>query len=95
MMGVTSLAGTMLTVYCGLSLLDRAGSLDAVAWTGQGTVLLNWACAFLVLLGVGLQYLLDRRCRRRLKALGKKDAEPQDGWDVLASRTWSKYRKAG
>ena len=65
MMGLTSLAGTLLVSYCGLSLLDRAGTMDAVTWTGQGTVLLNWACAFLAVLGVMMQYLLDRRSRRK------------------------------
>ena len=62
---VTSAAGTVLIAYCGLSLLDRLGTLDSVAWAGEQTVLLDGAGAALALAGVLAQYLMERR--RHLK----------------------------
>ena len=94
MMGLTSLAGTLLATYATLSLLDRVGSLDAVTWASQGTVLLNWATGFLAVLGVAVQYLLDRRSRAKKKP-DKKEDESHDSWDVLSPKAWGKYRKAG
>ena len=44
MMALTSWCGTLLMAYAGLSLLNRFGSGDVLAWTEQGEVLLNWAC---------------------------------------------------
>jgi hypothetical protein len=95
MMGLTSLAGTLLTAYASLSLFDRAGTMDAVAWTAQASIPLNWGCGLFAVIGVGMQYLLDRRRRRKLQKAEKPEEEPRDAWDVLASHTWNKYRKAG
>jgi hypothetical protein len=95
MMGLTSLGGTLLFSYCGLSLLERAGSMDAVAWSGEGGVLVNWMCGFLAGLGVIVQYLLDRRSRGKSGSSKKKDDEKRD-WNVLTPQTWPRiYRKAG
>jgi len=95
MMGLTSLAGTLLFSYCGLSLLERAGSMDAVAWAGEGAVLINWMCGFLALLGVVVQFLLDRRSRRK-KSGDKKHEEHKQDWDDIDHHAWPRpYRKAG
>ena len=94
MMVLTSLVGSLLVAYAGLILLDRTGSVDVVNWTNQSTALLNWACGFLAVLGIGVQYLLDRRHRIAL-GLFKKEDESQDSWHLFSARTWNKYRKAG
>lgn len=95
MMALTSLAGCLLAVYAGLALLDQAGTIDAVAWAEQGTVLINWICGGLVVLGVLAQYLLSRRGRHK-KQFEKNMPRLRDSWDILGSRSWNKhYRKAG
>ena len=33
MMALTSLSGTLIAVYCGLSLMHRLGKIDALAWS--------------------------------------------------------------
>lgn len=94
MMGLTGLAGTLLITYAGLSLLDRAGSMDAVAWSGARTVMLNWVCGSVAGLGVLMQYLLDRNGNKK-KSSDKKPAHSEDNWDVSFPGNWPKYRKAG
>lgn len=65
MMALTSLAGTLLMGYSGLCLADRLGKLDAPAWAEQHVVLLDVVCGAAALLGLALQFFLDRRLRRR------------------------------
>ena len=64
-MGLTSLAGTLLIGYSGLCLADHFGQVDAVAWADKQAVLMNWACIAVAVLGLLVQFLLDRRARRR------------------------------
>jgi hypothetical protein len=59
-MTFTSLFGTLMMIHCGLALLDRFGKLDAALLTQQRASLLNWSCAGLVVLGVLVQYVLER-----------------------------------
>jgi MFS family permease len=97
MMALTSLAGCLLAGYCGLTLLDRAGTMDAVEWTSHGAVLLNWLCVFLAVVGVLLQYLLDRRSRRKSDD-DKGDEGDSEGWNPLKLKSlldWQPYRRAG
>jgi uncharacterized membrane protein YccC len=97
MMALTSLAGTILISYSVLSLLNHYGTMDAVAWTGQGGALLNWICGLIAFLGFGIQFFLDRRRSRKDRG----DDKSKDGsWDILlgSSPKWGfgkKYRKAG
>jgi hypothetical protein len=65
-MALTSFAGTLLMGYCGLSLADYLGKLDAVAMAQQRVLLLNTFCGGLTLVGLLIQFLLERR-RRRLE----------------------------
>jgi hypothetical protein len=65
---LTSLAGTLLMGYAGLWLADLLDRFDAVAWTGKNAPLLNWACLALVVTGVLVQYLLERRRSRKAEA---------------------------
>ena len=65
MMALSSLAGTLLMTYCGLWLLDTLGRLDAVAWSADRPRLLDWACGGVALLGLLVQFTLDRRRRKQ------------------------------
>jgi MFS family permease len=64
-MVLTSLAGTMLMAYSGLSLADHFGKLNAVAVAEQQAMLVNWVCCALVLMGVVVQFVLDRKLGRK------------------------------
>lgn len=81
LMALTSLAGTLIAVYAGLCLLDQMGKLDALAWSEQRALLLNWLCGGIALVGWGLQMVLDRwrlsRAREREAELQFRDAEEQ------------------
>lgn len=81
MMALTSLAGTVLMGYSSLSLLDHYGSMDAVTWTEQGRILLNWIIGFISILGFALQILIDRR-RARGDGGGEKKKDA-GSWDIL------------
>lgn len=60
MMALTSLGGTLLMGYSGLCLVDRLGKLDAIALAEKSPSLLNWGCVGVALLGLVVQYLLER-----------------------------------
>jgi hypothetical protein len=98
MMALTSLAGTVLMGYAALSLLNHYATVDTVAWTGQGTVLLNWICGLFALLGFGFQFYLDRRRSKRER--GDDKSKDANSWDILLGRgiKWGfgkKVKKAG
>jgi MFS family permease len=86
-MVLTSLAGSVLMGYSGLCLADRLGKLDAVAWSGERGPMLTWACGGAALMGVLVQFVLDRRRvqeeRRRLeedRELYKLKRQMPRGW---------------
>jgi len=66
-MALTSALGTLLVMYCALSLLDRLGTLNAVPWADANVVLLNWLGGSAVILGVLTQFLLERRRLRKIR----------------------------
>jgi hypothetical protein len=69
---LTSFGGSLLMVFSGLCLGDRLGKLDAVGWTDNQGALLTWMCVGLGLLGVIMQFLLERgriQRERRLEVL--------------------------
>jgi hypothetical protein len=61
----SSLVGSVLMAYSALALLDRLGLIASVPWTRQNGPLLNWACASLIVMGVLVQFLLERRGKRK------------------------------
>lgn len=64
-MALTSLGGTLLMTYFGLCLAEHLGKLGAQEWAEQRTQLLNWICGGLTLLGLAVQFFLERwRVRR-------------------------------
>jgi hypothetical protein len=64
---LASLAGTLLLAHSALCLVERFGKLDAAAWATKNAPLLDWGCAAFAVVGVLVQFLLERR-RRRLRA---------------------------
>jgi hypothetical protein len=64
---LASFVGTLLTAYSGLCLLDRFGQVDTAAWVGGHAPLLNWACGASTVLGLLMQFLLERRRKRKEK----------------------------
>ncbi len=63
-MALTSFAGSLLLLYFGLSLADQFGKMDAVGFAQTQTLLLNWACALVTVIGLMGQILLERRRQR-------------------------------
>lgn len=61
---LTSFAGAVLIGYSGLSMLNYYGTMDAIAWTDQGSVMLNWMLGLLTFLGVLFQWVSGRRGRK-------------------------------
>jgi hypothetical protein len=76
-MTLTSITGTALMMYSALCLLDRFGFLQAVEWSRQNAPLLNWGFAALVVMGILLQFLLERRRKARSKA-AEQDEEVEE-----------------
>lgn len=92
-MAFTSILGTLLLEYSGLSIGDKLGYLDAVGWADAQGTLLNWLCGAGALLGFAFQFLVERRRIRKAKA---KD-EDEDERDRYSSRSYRghSHRRAG
>jgi hypothetical protein len=60
-MALTSAAGTLLMAYAALGLAQHLCRLDAVAFSEQHGVLLNWLCGVTAVLGLATQFVLARR----------------------------------
>jgi hypothetical protein len=76
---LTSLGGTLLIAYSSLCLLDRYKVVDATAWSGRNGPLLNWACGAAAIMGILVQFLLERRRKRKAakaKAAAEREEEP-------------------
>jgi hypothetical protein len=69
----SSLIGALLMVYSALALFDQLNMVDSVAWTRKNGPLLNWGLAALIVMGILVQFLLDRRRKRK----PKEAAEPE------------------
>jgi hypothetical protein len=65
MMALTSLAGSLLLVCAALMLGHHYAMLDAPAWCAQSAGLVNGVTAMLALLGLVVQFLLDRYLFRK------------------------------
>lgn len=90
MMALTSFAGTLLIAYAGLSLADQLGKLNAIELTDQKTVLNNWICGGGAVLGLIVQFLLDRWRVRREKEL---EEEAEDDYRQRHEhRRWWNWR---
>ncbi len=83
LMALTSLAGALLLTYFGLALLHHYGTLDALAVADQGQVLLNWISCLLAVVGLTLQFFLDRRLRTQ-----NWEENSRPGWNLLDWLPW-------
>jgi hypothetical protein len=104
---LTSFAGTLLLGYSGLCLADRFLKVDSVAWTARHGALLNIGVAAFALLGVLVQYLLERRRARKNREAADRDEQARRAEEERLRRLppkpspwWSwgggkKYRRAG
>ncbi len=72
-MALTSFVASVVMAFFGLLLMDNLGKVDAVAVATQDRVLLNWACGVVGFIGLGVQYMLERR--RAKKKAGREDLE--------------------
>ena len=88
LMALTSFAGSVLVCCAGVALLNMHGGLDAVAWTEQGTGLLNWICGLMAVMGFLVQFLVDRRASRRV-------VEEESDDEGMFFRFTRFYRRAG
>jgi MFS family permease len=99
MMALTSAAGTLLMAYAGLCLTDHFVKLDVVALADKKTNLLNGVCGGVALLGLVVQFVLDRR-KKRAAAAPAPRVRPQLHQEVNEGRrSWMEklpfYRRAG
>lgn len=104
-MTFSSVLGALLMVYSALAFLDRLHRVDSVAWTGKNGPLLNWACGALIVLGILVQFLLERRSRRKgqsaepeLQVVEEAPPPPPAKPAPTGLRAWSEkwlYRRAG
>jgi MFS family permease len=90
-MVLTATVGTLLVGYCGLCLLDRLGTLNAVAWADANGVLLNWLSASGITLGVLTQFLLERRRLRRKRE--REEAVKKKAEDEAAKKKADEAKK--
>ena len=65
---LTSLVGTLLLAYCGLCLGDRFLKFDTMEWSTRHAPLIDLGLGSCALLGIPIQYLLERRRVRKKKA---------------------------
>src|SRR5579871_975798 len=71
----SSLIGTLLMVYSSLALFDRLHVVNSVAWAEKYGPLLNWGCVALMVLGMLVQFLLERRRRHKGNAGAETESE--------------------
>jgi hypothetical protein len=85
-MALTSLAGTILIVYCGLCLAWSIGQVDAVAWVREFGRPLLWGGLGFTFLGVFTQFALERR-RAKKKRL-EEELELENRYRLPPQRSW-------
>jgi MFS family permease len=76
MIVVSSIIGTVLFSYGLVSLLDRLGRLDSVTWAANNAPLINWGLIGMVIVGVLVQVIFERRRAKAGKKKDEKKAEP-------------------
>jgi hypothetical protein len=102
MVVLTSLAGTLVMLYSALCLADTLGILSAVDVANDQAPVLNWAIAAGTVVGLVVQYLLDRYRAYRAGVAEQKEKERKEReaqYRRPRRRPWwgwgSNYRRAG
>lgn len=75
---LSSVAGTLLMAYSLLSVLDRLFHFDSPAWAASNAPLLNWCLAAWALLGVALQYALERKRQKEEEKKKPEEKKPEE-----------------
>jgi len=98
-MVLTSSAATLLMVYSGLCLAAKFANLDAIGLVNRQGTLLSFVSGGIMLIGVAVQYLLERaggKAKRgkptKRKPSSPKESEPESAWRWLGERV---LRQAG
>ncbi len=69
---VSSVAGSLLIAYSSLWLIGKVMKVDTVAWAANNTPLWNWGLASFMVLGVMVQFVLQRTFEKFRKARAEK-----------------------
>lgn len=99
-MTFTSFGGALVGCYFGLCLADRLGKVDAVALTQERAMLLNATCGGTALVGLIIQFVIDRKIRLERRRMEREAyrygryAREDDRWSWWR-RSRLGYRKAG
>lgn len=101
MMVLTSFAGSVLLVYCGLGLAAPLVKINLIQWSEGNATILHVCCGVATLLGFVVQFLVDRKRKKRASA--KKKKKTSDSSDKKSSPeesreskilSWVPFRKA-
>lgn len=102
MMALSSFAGALIMAYSGLCLADSLGKLNAVDVAGQQGTLLTVLCGVLTVVGLLVQFVLDRRRIRNERWREHRSRYlSEDEMDQYYRRRWwggskpRSYRRAG
>ncbi len=77
----TSAVGTLVMAHAGLCLLACIPRLDVVGWCERHGPVVNWAAGAFAVLGILLQYLVQRRLTAKPKVAKEEDEEEEDKKD--------------
>jgi hypothetical protein len=89
-MALTSLSGTILMGYAGLCLAQYYGHIQAPAWAADRTELLTISAGILALLGLFIQFVVNRKVKSKSDA-----SDSDDSQDYFLHPILGLYRKAG
>jgi hypothetical protein len=87
-MALTSLAGSILIGYCGLCLAASLGRMDVVAIAKQQGRMLQFGGLALALIGVVIQFLLERRRAKKKRLQAEREEEERYRIPPPAGRFW-------
>jgi hypothetical protein len=91
-MTLTSLAGSVLMAYFGLALADTFGRLNAQAVVKEQPALVNWSCAGVALVGLLVQFMIDRK-RTKLLRLRMEQEYQASQWAPYRSSRWWRFSR--
>ena len=99
---LSSFAGTLLMSYSGLLLTASFGKVDVVALSGKHGALLNWGVGTVTVLGVLVQFLIQRRRKssgKKEEIVDEEEAKPRPKKPEKKASLWERVtggqRKAG
>jgi hypothetical protein len=91
-MTLTSVAGSALMAYFGLALAETLGRLNAQAVVKEQSALVNWSCAACALVGLVLQFMIDRK-RTKLLRLRLEQEYQASQWAPYRTGRWWRFSR--